>query len=38
VSEPELLTALRERFGHTAFRPGQEDVARAVLRATTWSR
>src|ERR1043166_5360469 len=30
--ESELLRALHERFGHTSFRPGQQDVALAVLR------
>lgn len=28
---PDLTTALRETFGHEAFRPGQEEVVRAVL-------
>src|SRR5688572_20281907 len=30
-SPSDLSQALRERFGHAAFRPGQEDVVRAVL-------
>src|SRR5690348_16815676 len=32
ATEHDLPRALRERFGHDAFRPGQEDVALAVLR------
>src|SRR5881396_4175674 len=27
----DLVTALHEHFGHTAFRAGQEDLVRAVL-------
>src|SRR5712692_4353481 len=27
----DLLTALHEHFGHTAFRAGQEDLVRAVV-------
>ncbi len=30
--EADLLLALRERFGHGAFRPGQQAVVEAVLR------
>ena len=32
MSEPDIRQALREHFGHDAFRPGQEDVVAAVLR------
>ncbi len=30
-ADGELRSVLRERFGHSAFRPGQEEVIRAVL-------
>jgi ATP-dependent DNA helicase RecQ len=30
-AEPDLLAVLRERFGHAAFRPGQERVVRDLL-------
>ena len=32
MHETDLRRALDERFGHRAFRPGQEDVVLAVLR------
>jgi ATP-dependent DNA helicase RecQ len=31
VNDDDLRLALKERFGHAEFRPGQEDVVRAVL-------
>lgn len=31
VPEPDLTAALRDTFGHDSFRPGQEEVVRAVL-------
>ena len=31
VDEDQVLATLRERFGHETFRPGQEEVVRAVL-------